>query len=132
MDDEILFRGGGFEVSDRLLRTPRKTYLISQIEYVGVQRSLLFFVLPPAFGLIGFAAVFRRYLYAGEILTLAAACGIAIVIALLFGTLRVHSLALRDEEVTQSFGLVSTLRKVRRAVEDAMSARGHERRVAAP
>lgn len=130
MDENLIFRGGGFEVSDRLLRTPRKTYRIDQIEYVAVQRPLLFFLLPPALGLIGFAATFRRYLYTGEIATLGAVCGVSAIVAVLFGTLRVHSLALRDEEVAMSFGLVSTLRQVRQAVETAMA--GRERRVDAP
>lgn len=130
MNDSVFFRGHGFEVTDRLLRTPRKTYLIPQIEYVSVQRPLLHFLLPPAIGLIVFAAVFRRYLFTGEILVVVAICAVAIVVAFLFGTLRVHSLALRDEEVAMSFGLVSTLKDVRRAVENAMASR--ERKVDAP
>lgn len=130
MEGHVIFRGGGFEVNDRLLRTPRKTYRIDQIEYVAVQRPLLFFLLPPALGLIGFAATFARYLYPGEIMTLVVVCGVSAVVASLFGTLRVHSLALRDEEVAMSFGLVSTLRQVRRAVETAMASQ--DRKVDAP
>ena len=130
MNDSVFFSGHGFEVSDRLLRTPRKTYLIPQIEYVSVQRPLLHLLLPPAIGLIVFAAVFRRYLFTGEILVVVAICAVAIVVAFLFGTLRVHSLALRDEEVAMSFGLISTLKDVRRAVENAMASR--ERKVDAP
>lgn len=130
MDANLFYRGGGFEVGERLLKTPRKTYRIDQIEYVAVQRPLLFFLLPPAVGLIGFAIVFARYLYTGEIVTLVAVSAVAGVVASLFGTLRVHSLALRDEEVAMSIGLVSTLREVRRAVENAMASR--ERKVDAP
>lgn len=130
MEDTIIYRGGGFEVSDRLLRTPRKTYLIPQIEYVAVQRPLLYFLLPPALGLLGFATVFACYLYTNEIVTLVAVSAVAGVVAFLFGTLRVHSLALRDDEVAMSVGLVSTLKEVRRAVEDAMAYR--DRKVEAP
>lgn len=132
MNDAVIYRRGGFEVRERLLRTRRKTYRMDQIEYVAVQRPLLLFLLPLALALIGFAGVFRRYLFPGEIVTLISVGAVAIVIALLFGTLRVHSLALRDEEVAMSIGLVSTLEKVRRAVEDAMAMRGHERRIDTP
>lgn len=121
MNDAIFFSGGGFTVTDRLLRTPRKTYAINRIEYVSVERPLLLFLLPPVIGLVCFAVVFRRYLYAGEIITLIFVCAIAATLAFLFGTLRVHSLALRDSEVASSLGLVTTLRDVRLAVEKAMA-----------
>ena len=125
MNRTVLFSGRGFEVTDRLLRTPRKSYAINRIEYVAVERPLLLFVVPPALGLIGFIGIFRRYLFTGEIVTLGIACALAIAAALLFGTLKVHSLALRDSEIASSLGLVTTLRQVRRAVEKAMAARDH-------
>ncbi|MET3662870.1 hypothetical protein [Aquamicrobium ahrensii] len=125
MNDATFFSGGGFIVTDRLLRTPRKTYSIHRIEYVSVERPLLLFVLPPMIGLIGFAIVFRRYLYASEIITLIGVCALAATIAFLFGTLRVHSLALRDSEVASSLGLITTLRHVRSAVEKAMAFAEH-------
>lgn len=123
--EAVLFEGRGFKVSDRLLTTPRKTYAMGQIEFVSVERPLLFFVIPPALAVIGFAMIFGRYLYVGEIFTLLIICGLAILAAMLFGTLRVHSLALRDDEVAMSFGPVSTLRQVRKGVEAAMTARLH-------
>ena len=123
MTGEVLFAGSGFEVTDKLLRTPRKTYAIERIEYVSVERPLLLFAAPPAAGLLGFAASFHRYLYPGEIVTLVGLCIGTIGLSLAVGTLRVHSLALRDEEVASSFGFISTLREVRRAVEHAMAAR---------
>lgn len=125
MNEVVFFAGGGFEVTRRLLRTPRKTYGIGNIEFVAVERPLLLFMIPPALGLLGFAAVFRRYLYAGEIVTLLTVCAAAITVAFLFGTLKVHSLALRDTEVASSLGLVTTLRQVRLAVEKAMALRDH-------
>jgi hypothetical protein len=114
------FRGGGFEVTERLLRTPRKSYAIGQIEYVSVERPLLFFAVPPAFGVIGFALAFWRYLETVEIATLVCLSAATILAAFQFGTLRVHSLALRDDEVAVSFGPIGTLRKVRSAVERVM------------
>lgn len=125
MNDATFFSGGGFTVTDRLLRTPRKTYSIHRIEYVSVERPLLLFLLPPVIGLIGFAVVFRRYLYMSEILSLVGICIAAAIVAFLFGTLRIHSLALRDSEVASSLGLVTTLREVRHAVEKAMAFAEH-------
>lgn len=123
MDAPVLYSGGGFEVSTKLLKTPRKSYAIPQLEYVEVRRPFLAFVGLPAVGVIGFCFAFWRYLYGGEIVTLTGVSGAALLVAFLFGTLRVHSLALRDDEVAMSFGLVSRLREVRAAVEQAMAAR---------
>ena len=120
MTGTVFFRGGGFEVSGNLLRTPRRTYTLDRIEYVSVTRPLLLFAGAPALGVVGFVVTFHRYLFAGEIFTLLAASLAAFLIACLFGTLRVHSLALRDDEVAQSFGPVARLRRVRAAVEQAM------------
>ncbi|MGE0279584.1 MAG: hypothetical protein AB7P20_03075 [Rhizobiaceae bacterium] len=124
MSAAIFYHGGGFEVTDTLLRTPRKTYSLARIEYVSVTRPLLFFAGPPAIGAAGFALAFYRYLYAGEIAALAVAATAALVAASLLGTLRVHSLALRDDEIAQSFGPIWRLRQVRRAVERAMTGAG--------
>jgi hypothetical protein len=128
MSGAVYYRSGRFEVTDQLLKTPRKSYAIARIEYVSVERPLLYFLVPPALGLVGFAAIFQRYLYANEIAALGAACVLALAAAFTFGCLRVHSLALRDEEVALSFGLVRQLRQVRGAVEDAIVAREKRRR----
>lgn len=124
MSTTPFYRGGGFEVTDTLLRTPRKTYALARIEYVSVTRPLLFFAGPPAIGAAGFALAFYRYLYPGEIAALAVAATAVLVAASLLGTLRVHSLVLRDDEIAQSFGSIWRLRQVRRAVEQAMTGDG--------
>jgi len=121
MSARIHYRGGGFEVSDTLLKTPRKSYTLARIEYVSVTRPLLLFAAPPAVGLIGFAAAFWRYLYGGEIAFLIGACVAVLIVAAKFGVLRVHSLALRDDDVAQNFGPIGRLRAVRAAVEAAMA-----------
>jgi hypothetical protein len=123
MTGTVFFRGGGFEVNEKFLRTPRRTYFLANVEYISVTRPLLLFAGAPAFGIIGFVAVFFHYLYLGEIALMLAASTIAITVALMFGTLRVHSLALRDDEVAQSFGPIARLRRVRAAVEQAMEQR---------
>lgn len=117
------FRDGGFEVTDTLLRTPRKTYRLGQVEYVSVQRPLLLFAGVPAIGLIGLSVAFWRYFYPLEALGIIGASVATIAIAFQFGTLRVHSLALRDDELSMSFGTIARLRRVRAAVERVMTAR---------
>lgn len=123
MNELVFFEGGGFTVTERLLRTPRKTFALAQVEYVSVQRPLLLFAGLPAAGLIGFALLFRRYLLAEEIGVLVGMSALAILAAFLFGTLRVHSLALRDQELGTSYGLIVRLRRVRGAIEQAMAYR---------
>lgn len=128
MTETVFFRGGGFEVTDRFLLTPRRTYFLRNIEYISVTRPLLLFAGLPALGVVGFVFSFFRYLYPGEILFMLAASLAGIVLACLCGTLRVHSLALRDDEVAQTFGLIARLRQVRAAVEQAIEHRaGGER-----
>lgn len=121
MDSPVIYSGGGFVVDGSLLRTPRKSYALRQIEYIEVRRPFLALAGLPALGIIGFCVAFWRYLYFGEIALLVGASGAVLAFAFLFGTLRVHSLALRDEEVAMSFGLVTRLREVRAAVERAMA-----------
>lgn len=126
MNEPVFFDGGGFTVTARLLRTPRKTFALQRVEYVSVERPLLLFLVPPALGLIGLTFAFRRYLYPSEIISMVVVCLAAAVVAFLFGTLRVHSLALRDSEIASSLGLVTTLRHVRRAVEKAIAFAEHK------
>lgn len=90
-----------------------------------MQRPLLLFAGLPAIGLIGFAFTFWRYLLVMEAVMLIGGSLAAIIIALLFGTLRIHSLALRDDEVAMNFGPINRLRAVRLAVEKAMAFRDH-------
>ncbi len=124
----VFYSGGGFEVSESMLKTPRKTYVLGQVEYVSVSRPLLLFAGLPAAGVIGFALTFRRYLFAEEIGTLVGCAIAALAASLVFGTLRVHSLALRDDEVAMNFGTIRRLRAVRLAVEKAMAYRDHGKR----
>lgn len=116
------FRDGGFEVTDTLLRTPRKSYRLAQIEYVSVQRPLFLFAGLPSLALIGFSLGFWRYLSPAESMGLISFCVLTIGTSLQFGTLRVYSLALRDDELATSFGPIGRLRRVRGAVERAMIA----------
>ncbi len=126
MNEPVFYRGGGFEVTARLLRTPRRTYALGRIEYVSVTRPLLVFLGGPSLAAFGVAVSFRKYLLTGEIAAIAATSGAALLLSLLIATLRVHSLALRGDEDTQTYGSVWRLHQVRHAVERAMLFRDHE------
>lgn len=123
MTAAVLFEGGGFSVTDTLLRTPRKTYRLDRIEYVSVQRSFFVFAVLPAFALLGIAFRFWRYLLLGEALVLIGLPILVLAVTWQVGTLKVRSLALRGDDGTRSVGWIPRLRAVRTAVEDSMASR---------
>ena len=123
MGAPVIYSGGGYSVDDTIFRTPKKSYSVRQIEYIEVRRPFLALVVLPALGVIGFCFAFWRYLYGIEIAMMIGGSLAVLIFAFLFGTLRVHSLALKDDGVAMNFGLVSRLREVRADVERAMAAR---------
>ena len=127
MNDEILFQGGGYLVTRKLLRTQRKTYALAQVEYVSVERAMLWAGGLPAAALILFGLRFFRYLTLPELALIVGLSAGGIWLAAQIGTMRVHSFALHDQD-TSSYGLISHLRSVRSAVEQAMAARSEEGR----
>lgn len=120
MNEPVFYEGGGYKVTDRLLTTPRKSYALAKVEYVSVTRPLLVFAAAPAAGVMGMALAFHRYLYWVEIAPVVGVAALVIAAASQIGTLRIHSLALRDDDVSQNYGPVVRLRDVRRAVEKAI------------
>lgn len=124
MNKDVHYNGGGFTVTQSMLRTTRKTYDLDEIQFVSVQRGLLLFVLVPAVAGILFVMRFFHYLYFfTEVVPLVLVCAAAIYVASQVGTLRVRSFALNDEEESNSFGLMRDLVPVRAAVEKAIMAR---------
>ncbi|MFG1342226.1 hypothetical protein [Xanthobacter autotrophicus] len=123
MTETVFHEGGGFRVTSRLLVTPRKTFALERVEYVALTRPLLLVSVPPALALVGTALRFARYLAPVEIGLLIGVPLLAVAFASVFATLRVHSLALRSDEVGTVFGPVHRLRRVRLAVEAAMLSR---------
>ena len=117
-----LFSGGGFEVTATTLQTPRQMFALANIEHVSVKRPLLLLLGVVAVGLIGFAVSFFRYLYTWEIAGIFLVSALAVVVALRVGTLRVHSLASRDDD-GRIFGDIAKLNAVKAAVEQAMNIR---------
>lgn len=117
-----LFEGDGFKVTDRILKTPRRTYELKNVELVSVKQPLLLLCGGIGLGLIGFTLAFFRYLYIFEIVTLITIAIAAILGSALIGTLKVHSLAMRGDEGTL-YGRITTLRAVKDAVSHALDAR---------
>lgn len=118
----VLFEGDGFQVTDRILTTPRRTYELKNVELVSVKQPLLLLCGGIGTGLIGFTAAFFPYLYTAEVLTLVVLAVGAIITSAMFGTLKVHSLAMRGDEGTL-YGRIGTLRAVKESVSQALDAR---------
>jgi hypothetical protein len=121
MGDEI-FSGGGFRVTHKILRTKRRTYDLKNVEYVSIHQPLLVILGATAIGLFLFAISFHRYLYGWEVVAMMVASAAAVGVAALFGSMKVHSRALQDEQ-TPLFGDIRTLRNVKDAVEQVISDR---------
>ena len=121
MANEI-FNGHGFLVTDKILRTKRRTYDLKNVEYVSVHQPLLVILGVIGVGLILFTFSFYRYLYGWEIVTMLAVSIISVALATFVGSMKVHSIALRDEQAPL-FGNIRTLRKVKDAVEQVISDR---------
>ena len=119
---EVLFSGGGFEVTTGTLKTPRRAYDLRNVEMVSVRQPLLIICGGIGLGLLGFTIAFYRYLYAWEIITLGASAVLAIIASAMIGTLKVHSLAMRGDE-GMLYGRISTLRQVKQAVERVIDAK---------
>jgi bacteriorhodopsin len=119
---EVFFSGGGFTVTNGTLTTPRRAYDLSNVEMVSVRQPLFLLCGGVGVGVLGFVASFYRYLYDWEVAALSVSAVLAIIISAMVGTLKVHSLAMRSDEGTL-YGRISTLRKVKSAVERAIDHR---------
>lgn len=119
---EKLYQGGGFSVTNSVLITPKQSYDLKNVESISVKQPLLIIAVVLAIGLWAFAVSFFRYLYPMEIIGLFAVPLVALVAAKMTGTLKIQSIALRDDGNTM-YGLMTHLRKVKQAVETAMDSR---------
>ncbi|KIC50976.1 hypothetical protein [Tateyamaria sp. ANG-S1] len=119
---EALFKGDGFLVTHGILRTPRRTYELKNVEIVTVKQPLLLLFGGVGLGLVGFTVSFFRYLYVPEVIALVGFAAVSIAVSAMFGTLKVHSLAMRSDEGTL-YGRIGTLRAVKEAVSEALDAR---------
>ena len=127
MSGSVRYQSGAFTVTESVLKTPRRTFDLATIEYVSLRRPLFAVVCVSAAGLIGFALVFWRYLYAMEQITLIGLCAAALLIAWQFGVLRVHSLAMRDGDLGTVMGRFAQLKAVKTEIENWMESRERAR-----
>lgn len=118
-----LYKGGGFEVTASILKTWKRTYKLKNIEMVTIHQPLLVLAGFVGVGLIGFTISLSPYLYMGEKFTLVGGSILAIIVASNFGSLKVQSLALRDDQ-GQIVGLIRHLKQVKEAVDTAIDQRG--------
>ena len=118
-----LYKGGGFEVTASILKTWKRTYKLKNIEMVTIHQPLLVLAGFVGVGLIGFTISLSRYLYWGEKFTLVGGSILAIIAASNFGSLKVQSLALRDDQ-GQIIGLIRHLKQVKEAVDTLIDQRG--------
>ncbi len=119
----FLYKGGGFEVTANILKTWKRTYELQNIEMVTIHQPFLIITSFVGVGLIGFSISLSRYLYFGEKFFLIGGSILAIFAASHFGSLKVQSLALRDEQ-GQIIGLIRHLKHVKNAVDTVIDQRG--------
>lgn len=113
----IYFEDGKFLVTDRNLKTPRKTYRIAKIEKIALRRDPFYFALALSLPLLGFWWAFNDLLYTYERIILTSLPVGMIALTSKIGVLYVESLTLGEMAAVAN---MSVLRNVRAAVEDSM------------
>lgn len=116
-EEHVYFDNGKFIVSDRNLKTPRKTYRLGRIEKIGLRRDPFYFALALCIPAIGLLLAFNNYLYNYERVILIVGPLAALYVTSRLGVLYVESKALAD---MAAIAPISTLRTVRAAVEEAI------------
>ncbi|PCJ08936.1 MAG: hypothetical protein COB16_05045 [Rhodobacteraceae bacterium] len=122
-----LYKGGGFEVTANVLKTWKRTYKLKNVEMVTLHQPFLIITGFVGAGLIGFSISLSRYLYMGEKITLIGGSILAIIVASNFGSIKVQSLALREDQ-GQIIGLFRHLKLVKMAVDTVIDQRGNAER----
>jgi len=90
-----------WRVTERLVKTPKKTFSLDKIEAVSLKRTFFLLAAAPAVGGILLTLLWWRYLYLGEIVFLLVASILALVISFQFGTLKVDALCPSSEFLGQ-------------------------------
>lgn len=125
MDEaRMLFRSKRFMVTEKTLRTPRKTYALDQVDYVQVKRPFLLLSIAVGVLLLAWAMAFWDLLHREEQGCLVLGVIACIAATSRIGTLVVHSLSLRGSNLEEAvIWEISTVRQVRGAVDEAMRRR---------
>lgn len=112
-----------WRVTERLVKTPKKTFSLEKVEAVSLKRTFFLLAAAPSLGGIALTFLWWRYLYLGEIVFLLIASIVALVVSFQFGTLKVDTLALKDDEGGTVYGRFAHLATIRDAIELAMQER---------
>lgn len=116
-DEHIYYDDGKFSVTDRNLKTPRKTYRIASLEKIGLRRDPVYFALALSLPMLGLLYAFNNFLYDYERIALVAIPAFLLLVTSRLGILFVESKALAEMAAMASIG---RLRAVREAVEAAI------------
>ncbi|MEM7619988.1 MAG: hypothetical protein AAF228_05935 [Pseudomonadota bacterium] len=119
--ENIYYDDGRFKVTDKYLKTPRKTYQISRIEKVSIVRDIFFMGLVPTLALLGFSWQFGAYFYPIEAKIILLIPAIILYTTFRFGTLYITSKALGEPAVIWKYDI---LVNVREALDKAMHQNG--------
>jgi len=125
------YDGGGWQVTNSLIRTPKKSFSLNRLEAVSLKRSFFLLASMPAIGGLVLTALWWRYLFPGEIMLILSSSIAALIISFQFGTLKVDALSLKDDEGGTVYGRFARLAAVRDAIELAMQERDQASRDAA-
>jgi hypothetical protein len=113
-------KDGLWKVTDKLVRTPRKSFTLQSLDAVSLKRTPFLFAAPPSVGTMFLTALWWRYLYPAEIAFLLAASLISLSGAYQVGVLKLDALSLKDDEGGTVYGLYNQLVTIRDAIEAAM------------
>lgn len=121
--NKVYYEGGGWQVSDSLVRTPKKTFSLERLEAVSLKRTFFLITFMPAVGGIMLSGLWWRYLFISEIITTLSLSAIALYVSFQLGTLKVDAISLKDDEGGTVYGFFNRLSDVRDAIEQAMQDR---------
>lgn len=119
--EKIFYDDERFKVTNRYLKTPRKTYQLNRIEKVSIVRDALFMGLAVSLGLILFSMVFGQYLKPLEVKII-----MLLPALILWGSLRVGTLYITSKALAEPAMIwdISVLYKVRDALDQAIQTEG--------
>ncbi len=120
MNENIIYRNRKIYVSDKLFRTPRRSYRISDIEKITLKRSFFLMCLPLALGSFFLLQEYEPYLYDVEKAVCAAMFTLVPIACWFIGTLSVTSKSYKDDDAITGF--MPTLIKAREAIESVIFA----------
>lgn len=118
MMDNIRYQNGSNMVTDKLFKTARKSYRLSDIEKITFRRTFFWVSLPLAIASYLFLNEFSKYLFAYERVLCVVMYTIVPIACWFIGTLSVTSKSLTNDNAAT--GYMPHLKQVREAIESAI------------